>query len=120
MTPELHGMLLEWLETGSDAQKKHAVYRLSQSDAVDYQPSKPEYPSILQQAKNVARAIGGAVVSAVHGDPVTVSQEEQDRRMGICETCEKFDPVQARCTLCGCYGKWKTWISSQKCPINKW
>jgi hypothetical protein len=120
MTPETHAMLKDWLKSGNELQKQHAKARLSLPDAIDYQPPKPEYPSLFQQAKNAAVAVGSVVSSIVHGEAVSVSQEEQDRRLAICHDCEKYDLVQARCTLCGCYGKWKTWIASQKCPIGKW
>jgi Family of unknown function (DUF6171) len=117
MTPETYSMLQEWLKTGNKSQQQHARNRLSLRDAIEF---KPIYPSLLQQAKNLAHAVGNMVESVVHGEPVTVSQEEQDRRLAICHACEKFDHVQGRCTLCGCYGKWKTWVASQKCPIGKW
>lgn len=81
-----------------------------------------EYPSLFQQATNVAKAIGSVVASAVHGEPITVSQEEQDRRLVICHACEFWDSAQARCAKCGCFGAWKTWLASQKCPLDppKW
>ena len=79
-----------------------------------------QYPSFATMAKNAVVAAGSVVASIVKGEPVTVSQEEQDRRLAICHVCEKFDRTQGRCTLCGCFGKWKTWIASQKCPIDKW
>lgn len=120
MTDETYEMLQRWLRTGNDDQRKHAKSRLALSDALDYQPLKLEYPSFMTMAKNAVVAAASVVDSIVHGEAVTVPQEEQDRRLAICKSCEKFDPVQERCTLCGCYGKWKTWIASQKCPIGKW
>ncbi len=82
----------------------------------------PEYPSLFQQATNLTHAVGSALASAVRGEPVTVPQEEQDRRLAICHACEFWDSAQARCSKCGCFGQWKTWLASQKCPLNppKW
>ncbi|MGO8897970.1 MAG: hypothetical protein ACLQU5_06415 [Isosphaeraceae bacterium] len=40
--------------------------------------------------------------------------------MAICHACEHFDHGQGRCTKCGCFGQWKAWVASQKCPIGKW
>jgi hypothetical protein len=120
MTPELYRMMQEWLKTGDDAHKYHANHRLSLPDAIDYKPPKLEYPSLLQQAANAAVAVGSVVASAVRGEPVSVPQEEQDRRLAICHACEFWDAAQGRCSKCGCFGAWKTWLASQQCPIAKW
>ncbi len=120
MTPELHFMLLGWLKNGDDLQRHHAKHRLSLPDAVEYNPPKLEYPSLFQQAKNAAQAVGSVVASAVRGEPVTIPQEEQDRRLAICHACEFWDVGQNRCKKCGCFGQWKTWLASQRCPIGKW
>ena len=114
MTANLHKMLEQWLVSGTDDQKRHAEYRLSLPDA------KLEYPSLLQQATNAAHAFGSVVDSMVHGEPITVPQEEQDRRIAICHSCEFWDSAQGRCSKCGCFGAWKTWLASQRCPIGKW
>jgi hypothetical protein len=37
MTPELYAMMLDWLASGTDAQKFHASHRLSLPDAVGYE-----------------------------------------------------------------------------------
>ncbi len=109
-------MLNEWLESGTEAQKRHAAFRLAQPDV------QLEYPSLFQQATNLAHAVGSVMASAVRGEPVTVPQEEEDRRLAICHTCEFWDSAQSRCSKCGCFGVWKTWLASQKCPLNppKW
>ncbi len=85
-------------------------------------PSELEYPSLLLQATNAAKAVGSVVASAVRGEAVTVPQEEQARRLAICHACEFWDAAQSRCSKCGCFGQWKTWLASQRCPLNppKW
>lgn len=111
MTPELHSMLLTWLESGTDDQKRHAEYRLAQSDAEPL-----EYPSIFQQATNLAHSVGSVVASAVRGEQIIRSKEEQARFIAICEACDKFDQAQRRCTLCGCYGSLKNRLATEHCP----
>lgn len=120
MTDSAYVMLQEWLKNGTDAQKHHAAGRLALPDAVDYRPKEPEYPSLIQQAKNAIQAVGSAVSSVIHNESVSVSQEEQDRRLDICHSCEFWDAKQERCSKCGCFGQWKTWLASQKCPVGKW
>jgi hypothetical protein len=78
------------------------------------------YPSLLQQTKNAVVTVGSVVASIVRGEPVSVPQEEQDRRLAICHACEYWDAAQGRCSKCGCFGAWKTWLASQRCPIGKW
>jgi len=79
-----------------------------------------EYPSLFRQAASAAQAVGAVVAAAVRGEPVSVPQEEQDRRLAICHACEFWDAAQSRCSKCGCFGAWKTWLASQRCPIGKW
>lgn len=88
----------------------------------DWSQDSLEYPSLFQQATNLAHAVGSVVASAVRGEPVTVPQEEQDRRLAICHTCDKFDSKQGRCTLCGCFANLKARLASQHCPDDppKW
>ena len=51
MTPELYSMLLTWLDSGTDAEKRHAAHRLSLPDSIGYEmpagyvaPSDPVRP----------------------------------------------------------------------------
>ncbi len=82
----------------------------------------PQYPSLFQQATNLAHAVGSVVASAVRGEPVSVPQEEQDRRLAICHGCDKYDPQQHRCRICGCFANLKARLASQHCPDDppKW
>ena len=47
-------------------------------------------------------------------------QEEFDRRMSICRSCEFFKPKSEQCRKCGCFMKLKTKIDRAHCPIHKW
>jgi hypothetical protein len=114
VTPAQRETMEEWLVSGTAEQKRHAIFRLSQPDV------ELKYPSLFRQAANAAQAVGAVVASAVRGEPVTVPQEEQNRRLAICHACEFWDPKQGRCSKCGCFGAWKTWLASQRCPIGKW
>lgn len=51
-------------------------------------------------------------------NPTIVSQEEQNKRLEICKTCEYFK--NNRCDLCGCYMNLKSKLETSHCPINKW
>lgn len=128
MTSTLYAMLLQWLDSGSDVQKRHAAFRLAQPDAVELADRTPEvrslpaYPAWTAMAGNLASAVGGVVSAAVHGEAIVASEEEQARRLAICHACESYDPVGGRCRDCGCYLSWKTRIASQHCPLDppKW
>ncbi len=118
MTPETHAMLQGWLKDGDELQRRHAKSRLALPDAVSYEPI---YPSLFQQATNLAQAVGSVVASAVRGEAVTVPQEEQARRLAICHACaEWYDPEQERCRHggCGCFLSLKTRIATQHCPLD--
>jgi hypothetical protein len=91
--------------------------------------SKGELPPIRQLAKNAARSIGQEIKARINKVP-PISQEEIDRRIGICKGCEFFTPniptlpehqrKQERCVKCGCYMNFKAKLRSQHCPMGKW
>jgi hypothetical protein len=113
MNQERYRVLHEWLQSNDPVKRRHAGHLLGQT---------PEYPSLFQQAVNAVQAVGSVVASAVRGEPVSVPEEERDRRLAICHACEFWDAAQERCSKCGCFGQWKTWLASQRCPLNppKW
>ena len=120
MTDKTCAMLNEWLATGTDSQKDHAAKRLSLPDSFDCQHVDFKYPTLFKQAKSAIQAVGSVASAIVHNEPVSVSTEEQDRRLAICHSCEFWDSGQSRCSKCGCFGRFKTWLVSQKCPVDKW
>lgn len=56
---------------------------------------------------------------ALSGFPV-VTQDEQNKRLDICDECDHLYTEAARCNLCGCYVKVKAWMSTEHCPQEKW
>lgn len=122
MKDVLRKMLDQWLISGTDAQKRHAEFRLAQPDVEDI--SIFEYPSLVEQAKHAVVAAASVVGSIVQRKTVIVSQEEQDRRLVICHACIPpegfYDAVQGRCMKCGCFSSLKSWIATEQCPIGKW
>lgn len=49
-----------------------------------------------------------------------ISKEAIERRMEICKTCDKFEPIQERCKQCGCFMRVKTALRTTSCPLNFW
>lgn len=54
--------------------------------------------------------------------PPDSSEEVQKFRMDICKGCSNFkdEKTWITCTLCGCDLDYKTKLSIEKCPVNKW
>lgn len=77
-----------------------------------------QYPPLWRQAVNAATAAGRAIASGF----ASVSEDERDRRLLICMDCEHYDHAQERCTKCGCFGRWKTFLATEHCPLPepKW
>lgn len=48
-----------------------------------------------------------------------VSNDERKKRIVICISCEKNEPVNC-CSECGCWVSAKTWVKNANCPLNKW
>jgi hypothetical protein len=73
-------------------------------------------PPKLDMARNALKAAGQALMSGFK----KVSDEEQARRLEICEGCEFFRQSDKRCSKCGCQLNWKSRLASWHCPIEKW
>ncbi len=80
------------------------------------------FPSVLEMAGNAAKALGRIVKAVATGQPVFATAEEQARRLAICAGCEKYDAHQGRCSACGCFGKFKAALETERgeCPLGRW
>jgi len=76
-------------------------------------------PPIATQAMNAAGALASEAVAIVKSEP-PVDPDEAQRRFGICEQCDYFNPDTARCSKCGCYMRVKTAFRTATCPEGKW
>jgi hypothetical protein len=76
-------------------------------------------PSLATQAMNVAGALTAEAVAIVKSEP-PVDPVESQRRFGICQQCDCFNPDTARCSQCGCYMRVKTTFRTAVCPQGKW
>lgn len=74
-------------------------------------------PTILQKAVSLTQAVVQETVETLQGKDA-VSDEEQRRRLVICQGCEFFN--KGTCSQCGCVLNWKTRMRSMSCPIDKW
>lgn len=61
-----------------------------------------------------------AALAAANG---RVTAEVREERLKTCIECPHFIEGKARCSLCGCFMKAKTWVKAdpnQLCPAKKW
>ena len=79
---------------------------------------RPEYSS-QGLVVSAAKAMAAEIKARLLGEPPR-SEEAIEAALAICRGCEKFEPKQERCTLCGCFMQLKTRLRSQSCPIGKW
>ena len=71
-------------------------------------------PSLATMSWNAARAVGSFISDGMN----TVSRDEYQRRMEICDGCE-FRQGD-RCTQCGCRLSWKAQGRTFRCPDGRW
>ncbi len=74
----------------------------------------PAKAGLSDMARNAAGALGRALKSGGRRVPLA----EQERRLAICRGCQHW--TGRRCLLCGCFGKLKTRLATESCPIGKW
>lgn len=75
---------------------------------------KPELPSITEQVVHFASDM---TKWAASGFAIT-DPSEKDRRLSICQGCEKY--TGTRCSECGCQCSWASWLETKDCPLGKW
>jgi len=73
-------------------------------------------PSFFEKVANFAEALIDHAKTGFEN----VSEEEKNKRMEICKTCDKFDKSTETCNLCGCHCNRKTAWKSSECPLKKW
>ena len=79
-----------------------------------------KYPAMSTQFKNFGNAMLRSVVAGVSGETITVSKDEMDRRISLCNKCEFYDSGPGRCKKCGCIAKYKSKLRTEHCPIDIW
>lgn len=77
-------------------------------------PTPPVMPSLAAQMWNATKALAAFVSDGL----TTVSQEEYEHRLGVCEVCP--NRANTRCSLCGCHLELKARGRAFNCPANKW
>lgn len=78
-----------------------------------------KFPSLFQQARNLAKEMWESSKIVAQGLPVIVDAETAFDRFSICQSCE-FLKENFRCEKCGCFMKAKTQLASASCPVGKW
>jgi hypoxanthine phosphoribosyltransferase len=75
-----------------------------------------QYPGLFGLASN----FGKAVINYAKSGFKNVTPEQYKNRLNICSTCEHYDNGRCKHVGCGCFLSTKAWLSSEKCPIDKW
>ncbi len=78
-----------------------------------------KFPSLFQQARNLAKEMWITGKHAAQGLPIMVDAETAFNRFSICQGCE-FLKENFRCEKCGCFMKAKTQLAASACPVGKW
>jgi hypothetical protein len=80
----------------------------------------PNLPNSVQLTKNFGKSVIRNIQSVMQGNNLNVSEEEKQKRLNICNSCEFFIKESQRCSKCGCYMAVKTYLKAEKCPVGKW
>ena len=76
----------------------------------------PASPTKVAMAKSLAHA----ALSLARQGVEMVSDEEEIRRTELCNGCEFAMQDKTRCSMCGCFIKWKIRMKAWHCPVKKW
>lgn len=87
---------------------------------------KPEFPSLVEQGKNLAKSVKDVAKNAIQGKAIVAPFEVAKKRLKICRECAYYyksasgDERQDRCSACGCMIAVKTNMAPSECPKGKW
>ena len=101
--------------TVMDGLKKLVITEVKPGEEPKEEP-KQEYPSLTQQGKNFFGSMWNYAKSGFKN----VSDENFNKRMAVCQTCDRFDEKKVRCRECGCFLKAKARQAAATCPLDKW
>ena len=48
------------------------------------------------------------------------NKAEQERRIGVCQSCERFDAETSKCGVCKCSIAVRVLFTVNSCPDGKW
>lgn len=114
--------LWDWAQTHSqEIERCASEHRQAVARHRSNRRDTPQLPPIMQQARNLAKAVAGEAAAVAKGvKPVT--PDEKRARLAICAACPErvIQDGHARCAACGCFLERKTAWRSQSCPLGKW
>jgi hypothetical protein len=73
---------------------------------------------IIRRIKSLFGTSKDVLQTAKKERRVFADKEEQERRLGICRSCELFLP-NGMCDVCGCFMTAKTKFHAAKCPLEE-
>lgn len=70
----------------------------------------------------IQKAINFTFAAAKHaaGGFYLVSDEDYEKRLNICNTCDRLSPEDQTCLECGCNVALKARWASEACPLSFW
>lgn len=77
-----------------------------------------KFPSLFQQARNLAKQAWISGTGVLQGKPLLASAEKAYKRLEVCAGCEFFK--ENRCIKCGCFMDKKAHLELSQCPAGKW
>lgn len=63
---------------------------------------------------------GVTPLDLLNPDSDRVTPEIAERRLNVCEGCDRFLKATRQCLQCGCMMNLKTKLLHAKCPLGKW
>lgn len=75
-------------------------------------------PPPREIARNAFLAAGRVAKALVTRQPIKRTEAEREAALATCHGCDRW--TGSTCGVCGCFGRFKTWLETEKCPLGKW
>jgi hypothetical protein len=85
-----------------------------------FDPASNGMPPVSVQMKNAGAAALRVGMALMRGEKIARTPQQMAACLEICTGCPQWDPTARRCRQCGCFGGFKSWITTEKCPLDKW
>lgn len=72
----------------------------------------------LQRMKSLLEAGTRVITAVVKRERIKRNDDEREAALAICRGCDKWNG--STCGVCGCFGRFKTWLETEHCPLAKW
>ena len=96
------------------------LYNLSSDNYLEIKEKYGDKTNFLYKTYLFYKTIKDSTIGWWKTGKFITPEKLENERNDICSKCEHLIKDSGRCSICGCYTKYKAKFIYSKCPLNKW